>query len=62
MGYALRAWNLTGRRPEQIVPDGRIAILPKLVMGRMTLKKQLKTGLVLPLMENSNRDKKGDEN
>ena len=32
-------WNLTGRRPEQIAADGRIATVTQLLLGRMTLRK-----------------------
>ena len=51
-------WNLTGRRPEQIAADGRIATVTQLLLGRMTLRKAALGRLALPLMENNNRDKK----
>ena len=37
-------WNLTGRRPEQIAADGRIATVTQLLLGRMTLRKALWAG------------------
>ena len=56
------AWNLTGRRPEQIVAGGKIATPTELDLAKMTLKESTLGRIVLLLMENSNMDKKGDEN